>query len=205
MLHVPHLSSFWMLLFSLLCFPQNTHTFYLHILIIWCLLTKLASWSITKLVQSVSERQNAWVTAHPPTLLCFLPLNLLWILSTPIFCSLILAWEVFFHLFTFNLTFSYPSVQSSRSVVSDSATPWIAAHQASLSITNSQSLLTLMSIELVMLSCRLILCRPLLLLPPTPPSIRVFSNESTLHMRWPKYWSFICPYIVFKACCFQVS
>ena len=120
MLHVPHLSSFWMLLFSLLCFPQNTHTFYLHILIIWCLLTKLASWSITKLVQSVSERQNAWVTAHPLTLLRFLPLNLLWILSTPIFCSLILAWEVFFHLFTFNLTFSYPSVQSSRSVVSDS-------------------------------------------------------------------------------------
>ena len=69
-------------------------------------------------------------------------------------------------------------------------TPWIAAHQASLSITNSQSLLKLMSIESVMPSSHLILCRPLLLLPPMPPSIRVFSNESTLCMRWPKYWSF---------------
>ena len=70
------------------------------------------------------------------------------------------------------------------------ATPWIAARQASLSITNSRSLLKLMSIELVMPYSHLILCHPLLLLPPTPPSIRVFSNESTLHMRWPKYWSF---------------
>ena len=70
------------------------------------------------------------------------------------------------------------------------ATPWIAARQLSLSITNSQSSLKLTSIESVMPSSHLILCRPLLLLPPTPPSIRVFSNESTLHMRWPKYWSF---------------
>ena len=69
-------------------------------------------------------------------------------------------------------------------------TPWIAAHQASLSITKSQSSLRLMSIESVMPSRHLILCCPLLLLPPIPPSIRVFSNESTLHMRWPKYWSF---------------
>ena len=70
------------------------------------------------------------------------------------------------------------------------ATPWIAARQASLSITNSWSLLKLTSIKSVMPSSHLILCRPLLLLPPIPPSIRVFSNESTLHMRWPKYWSF---------------
>ena len=70
------------------------------------------------------------------------------------------------------------------------ATPWIAAHQASLSITNSQSSLRLTSIESVMPSSHLILCRPLLLLPPISPSIRVFSNESTLHMRWPKYWHF---------------
>ena len=70
------------------------------------------------------------------------------------------------------------------------ATPWIAAHQASLSITNSRSSPKLMSIESVMPSSHLILCRPLLLLPPIPPSIRVFSNESTLGMRWPKYWSF---------------
>ena len=70
------------------------------------------------------------------------------------------------------------------------ATPWIAACQASLSISNSRSSLKLMSIKLVMPSSHLILCRPLLLLPPVPPSIRIFSNESTLHMRWPKYWSF---------------
>ena len=70
------------------------------------------------------------------------------------------------------------------------ATPWITAHQASLSIINSWSSLRLMSIESEMPSSHLILCRPLLLLPPIPPSIRVFSNESTLRMRWQKYWSF---------------
>ena len=70
------------------------------------------------------------------------------------------------------------------------ATPWTATPQASLSITNSWSLPKLMSIESVMLSSHLILCRLLLLLPPIPPSIRVFFNESTLRMRWPKYWSF---------------
>ena len=68
--------------------------------------------------------------------------------------------------------------------------PWITARQASLSITNSWNLPKIMSIESVIPSSHLILCRPLLLLPPIPPSIRVFSNESTLHMRWPKYWSF---------------
>ena len=70
------------------------------------------------------------------------------------------------------------------------ATQWIATHQASLSITNSWSLLKLMPIESVMPSSHLILCCPLLLLPSIPPSTRVFTNESTLHMRWPKYWSF---------------
>ena len=69
-------------------------------------------------------------------------------------------------------------------------TQWITARQASLSITNSWSSLRFTSIESVMSSSHLILCHPLLLLPPIPPSIRVFSNESTLHMRWPKYWSF---------------
>ena len=69
-------------------------------------------------------------------------------------------------------------------------TPWIAARQASLFITNSRSSLRLMSIESVMPSSHLILCHPLLLLPPIPPSITVFSNESTLRMRCPKYWSF---------------
>ena len=74
--------------------------------------------------------------------------------------------------------------------LSNFAIPWTAAHQASLSITNSQSLLKLMSIESVMPSNHLILCHPLLLLPSIFPSIRVFSNESVLHIRWPKYWSF---------------
>jgi len=82
------------------------------------------------------------------------------------------------------------SVQFSLSLMSDSLTPWIAAYQASLPITNSRSSLKLMSIESVMLSSHLILCHPLFLLPPIPPSMRVFSNESTLRMRCPKYWTF---------------
>ena len=69
-------------------------------------------------------------------------------------------------------------------------TPWAAAPRASLSMANSQSSLRLMSIESVIPSSHLILCHPLLLLPPIPPSIRVFFSESTLHIRWPKYWSF---------------
>ena len=91
------------------------------------------------------------------------------------------------------LTFCYcsqfSSVQS-LSRVQLFATPWTAARQTSQSITNSQNLLKLMSIESVMPSSHLILCRPLLLLPSIFPSIRVFSNESALHIRWPKYWSF---------------
>ena len=87
------------------------------------------------------------------------------------------------------ILFQFSSVQS-LSPVWLFATPWIAARQASLSITNSRSSLRLTSIESVMPSNHLILCCPLLLLPPIPPSIRVFSDESTLRMRWPKYWSF---------------
>ena len=83
----------------------------------------------------------------------------------------------------------FSSVQS-LSRVRLFATPWTAACQASLSITNSRSPLKLTSIESVMPSNHLILCRLLLLLSPLPPSIRVFANESTLCMRWPKYWSF---------------
>ena len=86
--------------------------------------------------------------------------------------------------------FLYISLDQSLSHVWLFATPWIAARQASLSITNSRSSLRFMSIESVMPSSYLILCRPLLLLPPIPPSIRLFSNESTLRIRWPKYWSF---------------
>ena len=97
--------------------------------------------------------------------------------------------------FSFNISPSneYSGLNSSQfsSVLSSSLRPQELQHgQASLSITNSQSLLKLMSIELVMPSSHLILCRPLLLLCPIPPSIRVFSSESTLLKRWPKYWSF---------------
>ena len=91
----------------------------------------------------------------------------------------------------FGLKFSsICSVQFSTSFVSDSATPWTAARQTSLSITNSQSLLKLMSIELVIPTNHLILCYPFLLLPSIFPSIRVFSNESVIHIRGPKHWSF---------------
>ena len=91
----------------------------------------------------------------------------------------------------------FSSVQS-LSRVRLFAIPWIAARQASLSITNSRSSLRLTSIESVIPSSHLILCRPLLLLPPIPPSITVFSNESTLRMTWPKYWSFSFSIILSK-------
>ena len=93
--------------------------------------------------------------------------------------------------------FQFSSVQS-LSHVRLFATPWIAACQASLAITNSWSSPKLVSIESVMTSSHLILCRPLLLLPPIPLSIRLFSNESTLRMRRPKYWSFSFSIIPFK-------
>ena len=95
------------------------------------------------------------------------------------------------------ILYQFSSVQS-LSCVWLFVTPWIAARQASLSITISQSSLKLTSIESVMPSSHLILCHPLLLLPPIPPRIRVFSNESTLHMRWPKYWSFSFSIILSK-------
>ena len=93
-------------------------------------------------------------------------------------------------IYSVSLLTQFSSVQS-LSRVWLFVTPWITAHQASLSITNSRSSLKLMSIKSVIPSSHLILCHPLLLLPPIPPSIRVFSNESALHTRWPKYWSFI--------------
>ena len=102
------------------------------------------------------------------------------------FFSIFMSWTVSSQ----NSYFDFSLVQFSHSVVCDSATPWIAARQTSLSITNSRSSLKLTSIQSVMPSSHLILCCPLLLLPPIPPSIRVFSNESTLLTRWPKYWSF---------------
>ena len=89
-----------------------------------------------------------------------------------------------------SLPFELPSSVQSLSCVWLFATPWTAACQASLSIINSQSLLKLTSIESVMPSNHLILCHPLLLMPSIFPSIRVFSNEPVLHIRWPNYWSF---------------
>ena len=99
------------------------------------------------------------------------------------------------HALVFLIILQFSSVQS-LSHVWLFVTPWITACQASLSITNSWSSLRLTFIESVTPSSHLILCRPLLLLPPIPPSIRVFSHESTLRVSWPKYWSFnfsICP------------
>ena len=134
---------------------------------------------------------------------------IVWIICYPFF---FLTHDSSLHIFTFSLRFwnmrkadrlispdhldetflvsvQFSSVQS-LSRVQPFLTPWIAARQASLSISNSQSSLRLTSIESVMPSSHLILCRPLFLLPPIHPSIRVFSNESILCMRWPKYCSF---------------
>ena len=101
-----------------------------------------------------------------------------------------LLWAPFYIHFYFLWKHQLFSSVQSLSRVRLFATPWIAARQASLSLTNSRSSLRLTSIESVVPSSHLILCRPLLLLPPILPNIRVFSNESTLRMRWPKYWSF---------------
>ena len=98
----------------------------------------------------------------------------------------------------YNVNFQFSAVQFSRSVMSNSATPWITACQASLSIKISRSSFKLTFITSVMPSSHLNLCRPLLLLPPIPPSIRIFSNESTLRIRWPKYWSFSFSIIFFQ-------
>ena len=98
--------------------------------------------------------------------------------------------DILHKYWSFLLLLHFQSVSSVAQSCPTRCDPMIAACQASLSITNTQSLLRLMSIESVMPSSHLILCGPLLLLPPIPPSIRVFSNESSLHMRWPKYWSF---------------
>ena len=112
--------------------------------------------------------------------------------KTCICCALATIYIYFLHCIYHVLTFYSVRISSAQllSRVQLFVTPWTAVHQASLYITNSQSLLKLMSIELVMPSNHLILCRPLLLLPSIFPSIWVFSNESVLHIRWPKYWSF---------------
>ena len=108
-------------------------------------------------------------------------------------CALygLVTWKIYYYSY---LVSSVQSLSRVRLFV----TPWISARQASLSITISRSSLRLMSIESLMPSSHLILCRPVFLLPPIPPSIRVFSHESALCMRWPKYWSFSCNIIPSK-------
>ena len=105
--------------------------------------------------------------------------------------TIIINFQPKVNISTSSLTLNiFISVQLSRSVISNSETPWTAAWQAFLSITDSWNLLKLMAMELVMSSNHLILCHPLFLPPSIFPSIRVFSNESVLHIRWPKYQSF---------------
>ena len=140
---------------------------------------------------------SGYCSSHPRNLL--VPLSFLW--SVPLavgpypwlFLTGLHKSSILFsrrgRVLPFQLSVGLGSVQS-LSHVQLVVTPWIAARQASLSITNSWSSLKLMSIESVMPSSYLILFHPLLLLPPIPPSIRVFFNESTLRMRWAKYWSF---------------
>ena len=119
-------------------------------------------------------------------------LQLWWSVKVHWFHLPLCIWNLYY-LFKFKLLkqrFQFSSVVQSLSCVRLFVIPWIAAHQSSLSITNSRSSPIFLSIESVMPSSHLILCHPFLLLPSIPPSIRVFSNESTLHMRWTKYWSF---------------
>ena len=111
-------------------------------------------------------------------------------------CVSCISWWILWHGATWEPVLSYHIIMSQLSSVQSVshvwlfATPWTAACQASLSITNSWSLLKLTSIESVITSNHLVICRPLLLLPSVFPGIRVFSDESVLHIRWPKYWSF---------------
>ena len=124
-------------------------------------------------------------------------INRIYIYCTHMWIKFCVYINIYTHINIYHIYVYISSVQL-LSCVWLFATPWIAACQASLSNTNSRSLLRLASIESVMPTSHLILCCSLLLLPPIPPSIRVFSSESTLHMRWPKYWSFSFSIIPFK-------
>ena len=134
------------------------------------------TWHILQMACTISKCQVSYFQIHT-----FFIMRNLWFIKQKI------SWYFWYNETAFSYQFS--SVQS-LSRVRLFATPWIAAPQASLSITNSRSSLRLTSIESVMPSSHLIFGRPLLLLPPIPLSIKVFSDESTLCMRWPKYWSF---------------
>ena len=131
---------------------------------------------------------HSWITSWSlPSNSCSLPKDYLCRVNDPA-SKINVPLPMKYVLFSKFSSSQFSSVQL-LSCVQPFATPWTVAHQASLSITSSRGLLKLMSIELVMPSIHLILCRPLLLLPSIFPSIRVFSNESALRIRWPKYWS----------------
>ena len=155
-----------------------------HFSLVWLFATL---WTVThEVLLSIgfSRQQNEWV-AMPSSR------GSSWLRDqTHVSCVFCTGRQILYHWATWEAQRKALSSVQSLSHVWLFATPWITACQASLSITNSQSSLKLMTIKLVMPSKHLILCRRLLLLSPIPPSIRVFSNESTLHMRWPKYWSF---------------
>ena len=151
-----------------------------------------------------TESHRFWVVVFSISFLCvhilisfFISSMICWLFRSVLFSLRMFVFLIFFpcsvqfshSLFNSFFPVQFSSVQS-LSRLRLFATPWTAARQASLSITNSQSSLILTSIESMMPSSHLILCHPLLLLPPIPPSIRLFSNESILCMRWQKYWSF---------------
>jgi len=135
---------------------------------------------------------SVWLTSLSVSLQCWRPGFDTWVEKDPLEKGMLPTSEFLpgeFHGQRSLVGYSLSSVQS-LSHVWLFATPWIAARQASLSMTSSRSSLKLTCIKSVMPSSHLTLCPPLVLLPPIPPSIRVFSNESTLYMRWPKYWNF---------------
>ena len=136
-------------------------------------------------------RQILYHLSHQGSLQIALGFSFLWLSNTPLCACTHIHMHMCIHTHTHTHTHTHihSSVQS-LSCVRFFATPWTTACQASLSFTNSRSLLKLMSMELVMPSNHLILCRTLLLLPSTLPRIRVYSNESVICIRWPKYWSF---------------
>ena len=158
--------------------------------------TQYTHYSIPRTSLCFSKYPPKWAAQPGLELLCFTPkprsrhdqLPRDHKLEASRFCGLVL--NDFLNNFFLLVANLFSSVLFSRPVMSNSETPWTAAHQASLSITNSQSLLKLMSTESVMPSNHLILCHPLLLLPSIFTSIWVFTNKSVLRIRWPKYWSF---------------
>ena len=155
-----------------------------HFSLVWLFATLWTVMHVVLLSLGFSRQENEWV-AMPSSR------GSSWLRDqTHVSCVFCTGRQILYHWATWEAQRKALSSVQSLSRVWLFATPWITARQASLSSTNSQSSPKLMPIELVMLSSHLILCHPHLLLPPIPPGIRVFSNESVLLIRWPKYWSF---------------